>query len=700
MENEIRANIGGKEITISTGKIAKQAEGSVITRMGDTVILSTVSSSVNVKPDMGFFPLTVEYRERAYSAGQIPGGFFKREGKPREKETLAARLIDRSIRPLFPWNLLNEVQVMDFVLSYDLQNDADILGINGTSAALALTNIPFGGPVGAVRVGKVEGSLIINPTISDLKISVMDLVVVFSKSGVIMLESGMKGVSEAEVFEAIKFAETPAKELIKMQEELASKVEKQKKTYTFLSFDPILESKTKAFAEEKINALSTASDKASRQEQVEAVKKEVVEKLLPEFPEKENHIKMVIDNVLSEKIRKDILENNIRPDGRKLDEIRKISCEVHFLPRTHGSAIFTRGQTQSLAVTTLGTKEDAQIMDELEGESKKRYMLHYNFPPFATGEVKPARGPGRREIGHGALAERALAPVIPGAEKFPYTIQIVSDILESNGSSSMASVCGATLSLMDAGVPISAPVAGISIGLVTDSGKFVTLTDIAGVEDHFGDMDFKVAGTAEGITAIQMDLKVEGISFEVIEQALKQARSARMIILEEIKKTIENPRTELSTYAPRIVTLRINPDKIKDVIGPSGKNIKKIVEDTGAKIDIENDGTINISSVDEAALNKAIDRIKEVTQEAEIGALYNGKVRKIMEFGAFVEIFPGQDGLVHISELSESRVKRVEDVLKEGDEVLVKVIGVDEKSGKIKLSRKAALKPQGSEGPK
>ena len=692
---ETKVSIGGRDFIISTGKVAKQSEGSVTVRYGDTVILCTSNSGPSRSSDFSFFPLTVEYRERTYSAGKIPGGFFKREGKPRDSEILSARIIDRSIRPLFPWNLMNEVQVMVFSLSFDLENEPDVMAINGVSASLMCTGIPFGGPVGAVRVGKIDGKLVVNPTITELKSSSLDLVAVFSTAGVIMIEAGVKELPEAEVLEAIKFAEAPAREIMKAQMELASKVTKVNREYIIYKWDETLEKDVRVACAAKFASLDSISDKATRSDAVAKIKSAIIAELEPKYPGKKGDIKIVMDLFESEKVRKEILEGQKRPDGRKLDEIRNITCEVGFLPRTHGSAIFTRGQTQALVVATLGTKDDMQIIDDLEGEYSKRYMLHYNFPPFATGETKPARGPGRREIGHGALAEKALAPVIPDAEHFPYTIQLVSDILESNGSSSMASVCGGTLALMDAGVPISSPVAGISIGLVQEKGKFTTITDIAGLEDHYGDMDFKVAGTSKGVTAIQLDIKVDGISLEVVERAVSQSKTARTHILSLMNQTIPTPREKLSDYAPRIISFRINPEKIKDVIGPSGKIIKQIIADFGVEINIDNDGTVNIASVDNSAIEKAVQRVRDLTQSAEVGKIYHGKVRKIAEFGAFVEIFPGTDGLVHISELSETRVKRVEDVLKEGEELDVKCIGVDEKTGKIRLSRKELLKDQG-----
>src|SRR3989339_709315 len=622
MEISVKKTIAGRELTITTGKIAKLAEGSCTVRYGDTLVLSTVCSSDTVREGLDYFPLTVEYRERFYAAGKIPGGFFKREGRPRELETLNARITDRSMRPLFPSNLLNEVQIINTVLSYDT-------------------------------------------------------------------------VTEAEVLEAVKFGRKTADEIIAMQEEMVSKVVKPNKTFTYRTVTADLEKQVKELAGEKLASVEKSGDKKQRAAAVKKIREEVKAALLLKFPEAKNEINGYLDTLESENLRKEILGNKVRPDGRGMTDIRPITCEVGYLPRTHGSAIFTRGQTQALVVTTLGTKDDIQYLDDLSGEAEKKYMLHYNFPPFATGEAKPIRGVGRREVGHGALAEKAIAPVIPSQEKFPYVINLVSDIIESNGSSSMASVCGATLSLMDAGVPIISPVAGISIGLIKETNGWVTITDIAGIEDHFGDMDFKVAGTAKGITAIQLDMKVEGISDEIIEKTLSQAKEARMLILDKITAAISAPRAELSTFAPRIVTIKVHQDKIKIIIGPSGKMIKKIVEETGASINIDDDGTVHIASADSAALEAAVNRIKEIAREAEMGATYTGKVKKVAEFGAFVEIFPGQDGLVHISELDINRVKRVEDVCREGDTMTVKVIGIDEKTGKIKLSKKALMTEQG-----
>ncbi len=696
MEIVIKRTLGGRELSITTGKIAKLAEGAVTVRYGDTIVLSTVCTSETTRPDQNFFPLTVEYRERFYAAGKIPGGFFKREGRPRELETLNARITDRSIRPLFPSTLINEVQIINTVLSYDAENEADVLALIGSSSALMCTSIPYHGPVAPVKVGKVGGSLVVFPTMTQLKDSTLELLVVYLKAGVIMIECGSKEVSEAEILEAVKFGRPIADEIIAMQEELSAGMKKTEKKYIYMPVTPELEKTVKEMAGEKLAAIEMKADKLARQAEVKKIKEEVLAALLEKFPAGKNEINSYLEKIEEENVRKAILEKKQRPDGRGITDIRQITCEVGILPRTHGSALFSRGQTQALVVTTLGTKDDVQYLDDLAGEAEKKYMLHYNFPPFATGEAKPIRGVGRREVGHGALAEKAIAPVIPSQEKFPYVVNLVSDIIESNGSSSMASVCGASLSLMDAGVPITSPVAGISIGLIKEQSGWITLTDIAGIEDHYGDMDFKVAGTSKGITAIQLDMKVEGISDEVIERSLAQAKEARGLILEKMLASLGAPRADLSSFAPRIVTMKIHVDKIKDLIGPAGKIIKKIILETGAKIDVDNDGTVHVASADGVALQAAIDRIKEICREAELGATYTGPVKKVAEFGAFIEIFPGQDGLCHISELDLTRVKRVEDVVKEGDIVTVKVIGIDEKTGKIKLSRKALMGNKGT----
>ncbi len=691
MAHKVEAKFGSKNLIIESGKIAKQANGSVTVQNGGTIVLVTAVMSKEPKENCSFLPLTVEYQERTYAAGKIPGGFFKREGRPSEKEILTARLIDRPIRPLFPKGFVNEIQVVAIVLSSDGENDPDILACIGASSALAISDIPFNGPMGAVRVGRIEGQFVINPTFTQLDKSALDLVVAGTKESVIMIEAGANELSEELIVEAIKFGHSHIKNLIEAQEELVSLCAKQKANVPFKLIDKKLLDKVRALSAERLSEVNVTVSKEEREELIDLIAKELVEKLTSENPDYlESDIKSALIEVEKTQVRKQITEKGIRVDGRKHKEIRPITCEVSILPRTHGSGLFTRGQTQSLSVTTLGTSVDEQRIDALEGESLKSFMLHYNFPPFSVGEVKPIRGPGRREIGHGALAERALRPVMPSKDVFPYTVRIVSDILESNGSSSMATVCAGTLSLMDAGVPIKAAVSGIAMGLIKEGEHAAILSDISGIEDHFGDMDFKITGTKEGVTALQLDIKIEGIDIDLISKALNESKERRLYVLDKILETISVPRGTLSDYAPRIISMKINPEKIKDVIGPGGKNIKGIIEKTGVKIDIDDSGKVNIASSDDEAAQKAIAIIKELTQEAEVGKIYLGKVRKIMDFGAFVEIFPGTDGLVHISQLSEERVKDVKDVLKEGDEVLVKVLEVD-RQGKIRLSRKEAL---------
>ncbi len=685
--NTVRCKIGQQDLILETGKLAKLANAALTVQMGDTVILVAINASNNPSP-LDYFPLMVEYRERAYAAGRVPGGFFKREGRPTEKETLTARLVDRPIRPLFPDGYRNDVQVQITVLSADQDNDPDIMSVVGASAALCISSVPFEGPIGAVRVGRVGGQFVANPTYEQLNQSDLDLVVVGRPGEIVMLEAGAKEVSEDAIRQAIDFAQEPIREMIVMQQELVKLAGKPKTAFAVTPVDPALRQALEKYREPLIQA-HYDSDKLKRIEKSSQVKAEAMKAVVAAFPGQEKVIAGVMDLMESEGVRRRILEKGERPDGRGLKDLRPITCEVGVLPRTHGSAIFSRGQTQSLGVVTLGTKDDRQVVEDLVGESKKHYMLHYNFPPYSVGEVKPIRAPSRRDIGHGALAERALLPMIPSQEQFPYVVRVVSEILESNGSSSMASVCSASLSLMDAGVPIKAAVGGISIGLVLENGKHQLLTDIQGLEDHHGDMDFKIAGTTQGITAIQLDTKLKGIPLAVINEAILQSRDARMFILETMAKAIGAPRAEISPYAPRIETIRINPEKIKDVIGPGGKVIRRITEELGVSMDVENDGQIHIASVSREMVAKAIAMIREITAEAEIGKIYLGKVRKIMDFGAFVEIFPGTDGLVHISQLADTRVAKVEDVLREGDECFVKVIGIE--GGKVKLSRKEAL---------
>ncbi|HBC46501.1 MAG TPA: polyribonucleotide nucleotidyltransferase [candidate division Zixibacteria bacterium] len=681
----------GRTLSIETGRVARQAGGSVMVRLGDTIVLIAVTSAPSAV-ERDFFPLTVDYREKSYAAGKIPGGFFKREGRPTEKEILSARLTDRPIRPLFPDGYTDEVQIMIQVLSSDQENDGDILGIIGASAALAVSDIPFHNLIGAVRVGRVDGRFIADPLFSELEKSDMNITVVGTRDHIMMVEGGAQEVSEKDMVDALAFGHEQVKNVVATIEELAAKAGKPKKEITPVPLNPEIVQAVNELAAEKVKTANRIREKKARGEAIEAIKTEIKEALAERFPESEKVIARVIDDIERTDLREMILSESIRSDGRGLTDIRDISIEIGILPRTHGSAIFTRGQTQALVVTTLGTKMDEQRIDDLLGESFKSYMLHYNFPSYSVGEVRPIRGPGRREIGHGALAERALDPVIPAEEKFPYTIRIVSDILESNGSSSMATVCGGSLALMDAGVPIKAPVAGIAMGLVMEGNRQAILSDILGVEDHLGDMDFKVTGTADGITAFQLDIKIGGLTIELMSTALEQARQGRLYILDKMNQAISAPKPELSPYAPRIITIKIPIDKIGEVIGPGGKMIRSIIEATGAKIDIEDDGTVTIASVDQLAGEAARDRVLALTEEAEMGRIYTGKVKRIAAFGAFVEILPNVDGLVHISELDNYRVGRVEDVVNLGDEIKVKVIGIDPE-GKVRLSRRVLLEP-------
>jgi len=694
MSNRVEAKLGRQELIFETGKMAKQAHGAVMVQYGGTVVLVTAVMSKEPREggDIDFVPLTVEYQEKTYAAGKIPGGFFKREGKPSEKEVLTARLIDRPIRPLFPAGISHEIQIMSMVLSHDGENDPDVLAVNAASCALAISDIPFDYMIGAVRVGMIDGELVINPTFAELEKSSLDIVVVGTKDKIVMIESGMNELSEEDVIKAIEFGHKNLCVSIELQEKLKQQCGKAKETKVkYNAVDEALYNKVNELALARIREVEQKASKEEREELMSAIGKELVEKLVVEGSAwTDSDVKNALIKVEKEQVRKAILKDKKRVDGRGFKDIRPISCEVGVLPRTHGSALFTRGQTQSLSVTTLGTSADEQTIDALEGETSKSFMLHYSFPPFSVGEVKPVRGPGRREIGHGALAERGLKPVMPTKEEFPYTVRVVSEVLESNGSSSMATACAATLSLMDAGVPIKAPVAGIAIGLVKEGGDFVVLTDIAGLEDHFGDMDFKVTGTEKGITAVQMDLKIDGIGYDIIRESLSHAKEARQTILGKIAQTLGEPRKELSQYAPRIVSFKINPDKIRDVIGPGGKVIRKIIEDTGVTIDIEDDGTVNVASADGIALQKAIDIINKLTEAPVVGKIYMGKVKRIMPFGAFVEILPNQEGLVHVSELSDQYVKNVEDVVKLGDEFEVKLMEIDDQN-RLNLSRKATL---------
>ncbi len=685
--------LGQSTLSFETGRMAKQADGAILAQFGETVVLVAVVGAKEPMPGKDFFPLTVEYREKSSSAGRIPGGWFKREGRPRTKETLTSRLIDRPIRPLFPDGFFNEVQLHATVISSDQENDSDVLAVSAASAALAVSDIPTSDMFGCVRVGRVKGDLVVNPTFKQMEESTLDLVVAASRKAVVMVEGGADEESESVLFEAIKMAHQACQKIIDIQEELVKKAGKPKRTLTLVKPAEDLSSAVKTFALSKMKTAMAEKDKLKRQEGIHHVGHETVEALKEKFPGQEKEILGLIHGIESDLVREAILDRHERQDGRKFDEFRPITAEVKVLPRTHGSSLFTRGQTQALVVTTLGTKEDQQILEELEGEQKKRFMLHYNFPPYSVGEIKRLSGPGRREIGHGNLAERALEPLLPSLDDFPYTIQVSSDILESNGSSSMASVCGGSLSLMDAGVPLKSACAGVALGLVSssDMSKYAILTDIQGLEDHFGDMDFKVAGTRKGITAIQMDIKITGLPFEVIEKGLAQAKQGRLTILDIMDKTLASPNKTLSPYAPRIVTIKVPTDKIRDIIGKGGATIKKIQEDFQVEVNVEDDGSVHIASPNGAAIEKAKAFIDGLMAEAEEGKIYFGTVKKIMDFGAFVEILPGTDGLVHISQLAKSRVERVEDILKEGDELLVKCIGIDPKTKKIKLSRKDAL---------
>lgn len=690
--------IGKDELSIETGELAKQADGSVTVRLGGTVVLVTCVCSKTAKDDVDFLPLTVEYREKTYAAGKIPGGFFKREGKPSEKEILTARLIDRPIRPLFPKNMVNDIQVVGMVLSSDGENDSDILALNGASAALSLSNIPFDGPIGGVRVGYLDGKFIINPTFQELETSLLDMVVVGYQNEIIMVEARCNELSEDKIREAFDFAQNYISDIIQLQEELISKCGKKKRDdITLMEISDALYEKVKGLSVKRLNEINKLTHKEEREEALAILTKELVEKIISEDPTASKmQVKLAIAQVEKETVRNFILESNKRVDNRGRDEIRQIKCSVGLLPRTHGSGLFTRGQTQALCVATLGTSADEQMIDALEGETQKSFMLHYNFPPFSVGEISPFRGPGRREIGHGALAEVALKPVMPSKDEFPYTVRLVSDILESNGSSSMASVCAGSLALMDAGVPTKAQVAGIAIGLVSEGDKYALLTDIAGVEDHYGDMDLKIAGTRDGITAIQLDLKIKGLNKNVLREALAMAKNARLKILDIMDAVMSAPKKEISHYAPRIVNIKVNPEKIKDIIGPGGRMIKKIIKDTGVTIDVSDDGSVQIASSDDKATEEALNIIKGLTAEIIVGNTYPGTITRIMNFGAFCEIQPGKEGLIHVSEIANRFVKDVSSELKIGQDVTVKVIEIDGQ-GRINLSIKQTKEGENGE---
>ncbi|UFS70842.1 polyribonucleotide nucleotidyltransferase [Geomonas sp. RF6] len=690
MEHTVTVECSGKTITIETGRMAKQASGAVMIKSGDTMVLVTAVATKTAKEGQGFFPLTVNYQEKAYAGGRIPGSFFKREGRPSDNETLTSRLIDRPIRPLFPENFLNDTQIMATVVSADKDHDPGILAMVGASAALMVSDVPFAGPIAGVKVGRVDGNFIANPTAEEMEKSDMEIVVAASKDAVIMVEGEANEVSESDMLEAIFFGHAAIQPILAAQEELAAKVGAVKREVPPPAVNAELQERVKALAYAGMKEAVRIKTKVERHNAIDAIRDETVAALSAEFEGSEKEIATFIEDMEYDLVREHIIVDGERIDGRDTKTIRNISSVCGLLPRAHGSALFTRGETQSLVAATLGTSVDEQRIDSLYGDTRKRFMLHYNFPPYSVGETSFRLAPGRREIGHGMLAERALQKVLPKHDDFPYTIRIVSDILESNGSSSMATVCGGALSMMDAGIPIKAPVAGIAMGLIKQGDSFAILSDILGDEDHLGDMDFKVAGTSAGVTALQMDIKIGGVTREIMQAALNQAKEGRLHILGEMAKALTGPRQELSPFAPRITTIWVKTDKIRDVIGSGGKNIRSVTEATGVSIDIDDTGKINIASTNKEACDLAIKMIRNLTAEAEEGKLYMGTVKKVMEFGAFVEIFPGTDGLVHVSELDTERVKNVTDVLREGDKVLVKCIGID-KQGKIKLSRKEAL---------
>ncbi|USK35738.1 polyribonucleotide nucleotidyltransferase [Bacillus sp. F19] len=684
----------GRELTVEVGQLAKQANGAALIRYGDTAVLSTATASKEPKT-VDFFPLTVNYEERLYAVGKIPGGFIKREGRPSEKAILASRLIDRPLRPLFADGFRNEVQVVSIVMSVDQDCSSEMAAMFGSSLALTVSDIPFEGPIAGVVVGRADDKFVINPTVEQMDKSDINLIVAGTKDAINMVEAGANEVPEETMLEAIMFGHNEIKRLIAFQEEIAAQVGKAKSEVKLYVLDADLETSIREMAEKDLLSAIQVQEKHAREEAINEVKKTVVAHFEEQEAEADTlkQVKEILSKLVKQEVRRLITEDKIRPDGRKIDEIRPLSSEVGLLSRTHGSGLFTRGQTQALSICTLGALGDVQILDGLGIEETKRFMHHYNFPLFSVGETGFMRGPGRREIGHGALGERALEPVIPSEKDFPYTVRLVSEVLESNGSTSQASICASTLAMMDAGVPLKAPVAGIAMGLVKSGEHYSVLTDIQGMEDHLGDMDFKVAGTAKGVTALQMDIKIEGLSREILEEALLQAKKGRMEILDSMLATIKEPRTELSQYAPKILMMAINPDKIRDVIGPSGKQINKIIEETGVKIDIEQDGTVFIASTNEEMNQKAKQIIEDIVREVVVGQMYLGKVKRVEKFGAFVEIFNGKDGLVHISELAEERVGKVEDVVKIGDELLVKVTEID-KQGRVNLSRKAVLRDE------
>lgn len=682
--------LGGRTLTMEIGKIAKQANGAVLVRYGDTAVVVAATGTKTPREGVDFFPLTVDFEEKMYAVGKIPGGFIKREGRPAETAILTSRLIDRPIRPMFPEGYHNDVQIVATAVSVDPDNAPDIPAMIGASCALSISDIPFEGPIAGVRVGMIDGQYIINPTIEQAKVSRLNLAVAGTKDAILMVEAGAKEISEDEMLDAIWFGHEEIKKLVEWQEKIMAEVGKPKMEVPVYEPPAELAAEIEAYGAEQLKAALMDANKLEREENVARIKAEIADAFMEKYPDNAKDVAYITQKLVKKIVRRTISVDKIRPDGRALDEVRPVTCEVGLLARPHGSALFTRGQTQILNVLALAPLSEAQTLDGLGVELTKRYIHHYNFPPYSVGETKPLRSPGRREIGHGALAERALLPVIPSEEEFPYAIRLVSETLESNGSSSMGSVCASTLSLMDAGVPIKAPVAGVAMGLVKDGDYFTILTDIQGLEDALGDMDFKVAGTKNGITAIQMDIKIDGINKEIFKQALAQAKRGREHIMGIMLDCIAEPRKELSKYAPKITTIHVDPEKISKIIGPGGKTIKKIVEETGAKIDIEEDGRVYIAAVNSEEAAKAIDMINGITAEAEVGKFYTGKVTRLMAFGAFVEILPGKEGLVHISQLSTERVNKVEDVVSVGDEIVVKVTEIDQK-GRINLSRKAVL---------
>ncbi len=696
MKHVVEIELAGRRLTLETGRIAKQADGAIWATYGDTVVLATAVASQTAKPGVDFLPLTVDYQEKTYAAGKIPGGYFKREGRPSEREVLTSRLIDRPLRPLFPEGYYFETQVITSVLSADKTGVSDVIAIIAASAALAISSIPFNGPIAGVKIGRVNGQFVVNPDLETLESSELQLVVAGTADAVMMVEAGANELPEATMLEAIELAHSEIKKIVAKIEALRALAGKPKRVVKQEPIDAALAEQVRKLVAGPIREAILIPNKSARQERLDQVLAEALAALKSDEPNRDRHVKIVFHGLEYTEVRNMILEKRVRADGRGPADIRPITCEVGVLPRAHGSAVFTRGETQSLAVVTLGTTDDEQRIDALEGEYMRTFMLHYNFPPFSVGEARPLRSPGRREVGHGALAERALKSVIPGKDKFPYTVRIVSEILESNGSSSMATVCGGTLALLDAGVPIKEPVAGIAMGLIKEGNQVLVLSDILGLEDHLGDMDFKVTGTKNGVTALQMDIKIGGITSELMREALAQAKAGRLHILGCMAQALTAPRTKLSAFAPRIFPMKIKQDKIRDVIGPGGKMIRSIIAETGVKINVEDTGDVTIASADEASAQKAIDMIKRLTEEVEIGKIYQGTVRKIMDFGAFVEVLPGTDGLVHISQLAHHRVKAVTDEVKEGDQIMVKVLEID-KQGKIRLSRKEAMPaPAGS----